>query len=258
MPIEVLLQTLKDLQRGTLRLGVALGLYALVAPALFLLARAASPVWLNELLFRLSGVTNAVSTPAGWLQAVGFGLVFPLALCLYAIWKGSGLVAGEERSGTLELLMAYPLPRWRLMLEKFAALALALLLLAAELWALLALSVSALGLSVSLGRLAGACLGLWLLALTFGGSAFALSTWVGVPARSRLIAVIALGAAYLLNAVWLHGWQALRYLSPVYYATGREPLTNGLLLWHALALALLAVVCVAAAGVVFEQRDLAV
>ncbi len=256
MPFEVFLQTLKDLQRGALRLGAALGLVALGVTALARLFSNGAPGWLDRLIDRPAGLPGAGGT--AWLSGAGFLLIFPLFLCVYAIWTGSALIAGEERSGTLELLLSYPLPRLRLMLEKFGALALALLLLASGLWALLALGASVLGLGVPLGNLAGACAGLYLLALFFGGLAFALSTWLSKPARSRLVAALALAAAYLLSAVWLHGVVFLRYLSPFYYAAGREPLANGLPAGHAVALAALAAACITAAGVVFERRDLAV
>ncbi len=258
MPAELLLQTLKDLRRGALRLGAGLGLYALFILALYPLARAHLPGWLDNLFGRLVDTPDAASDPSTWLSGAGFLLVFPLFLCIYAIWTGSRLIAGEERDGTLALLLSYPVPRWRLSLEKFSALAVVIVLLGVGLWALLALCLVSLGLAVPLGHLAGACAGLALLALTFGGLAFALSTAGNGPGRSRLIALGALAAAYLLSAFWLHGVGFLRYLSPFYYATGQSFLVDGLPAWHGIVLALLTSACVIAAGVVFEKRDLAV
>lgn len=53
----------------------------------------------------------------------------PLLLAIYAIVNGTGTLAGEEDNGTLEPIMALPLPRWQLVLSKALALGLALLLI---------------------------------------------------------------------------------------------------------------------------------
>ncbi len=257
MPGEIFLQTLADLRRGALRLGAALGLYALCVMALYPAGHAHARGWLGTLPNLLSGRADAFSDPSSWMNAVGFRLVFPLFVCLYAIWAGTHLMAGEKRGGVLELLLSYPLPRWRLLLEMFCALALALGLLSAGLWALLALSVVSLGLNVPLSGLTGACTGLALLGLTYGGLAFALASSGKGQAGSRRVAAGALAGAYLLSALWLNGAAFFRYLSPFYYATGRDPLTNGLLPGHGLALALLCAGCLLAAGVLFERSDLA-
>ena len=45
----------------------------------------------------------------------------PLLLMIAAIGAGAGAIAGEEERGTLELLLANPLSRRRLVLEKTAA-----------------------------------------------------------------------------------------------------------------------------------------
>lgn len=259
MATEVFLHSLKSLQRPALRVGAALGLYALCVMALFPVLHgpglSVGAPGLAGLLQRMSGGSAG---PAAWLDAAGFRLVFPLLLCGYAIWVGSSLIGAEERSGLLELLLAYPLSRRRLVGEKFAALMASVVLLSALLWVLLALSVTALGLAVSLLNLAAACAGLAMLALLFGALSFMLSIFTGSASKSGWAAGALLAAAYLAGATWLHGLDFLRFLSPFYYAGGDVPLLNGLPSWRVWLLALLAAACVFAAGVGFERRDLAV
>jgi ABC-type transport system involved in multi-copper enzyme maturation permease subunit len=59
----------------------------------------------------------------------------PLLFLIFAIGQGSGAIAGEEERGTLDLLLANPRSRVRIVLEKFGALALMTLGLAAMMWA---------------------------------------------------------------------------------------------------------------------------
>lgn len=53
----------------------------------------------------------------------------PILLGVYAIICGTGTLAGEEDSGTLELILASPLKRWQIVSMKSLAVAIALLLI---------------------------------------------------------------------------------------------------------------------------------
>jgi len=53
----------------------------------------------------------------------------PVMLGIYAIVNGSGTLAGEEELGTLELIIAMPLPRWQVVSAKATAMAVAALLM---------------------------------------------------------------------------------------------------------------------------------
>ncbi len=55
----------------------------------------------------------------------------PLLLAIFAIIEGSAAIALEEERGTIDLLMAQPLRRWRVVVEKFAALVVAAYAIAA-------------------------------------------------------------------------------------------------------------------------------
>jgi len=82
------------------------------------------------------------TTPAGYLGIELFSLMVPLLLMIAAIGTGAGAIAGEEERGTLELLLANPVSRARVVLEKSAALALEIAALGLVLW--LALWIGAL------------------------------------------------------------------------------------------------------------------
>jgi ABC-2 type transport system permease protein len=195
-----------------------------------------------------------------WLQATGFGLLFPLLLAIYAVGKGSWLVAGEEERGSLGMLLAAPLARWRLVLEKAAALVVVVFQPAFALWILLILLR---WIGVTPGYTAGlerSVLGLFLLALIFGALGLALGCLTGRRKQSRMAAGMVLALAFIFSRLPEHPplLNAIRSTSPVtWYAAvlPGAPGENGVYL---LALLALALVCFGLAWVAFERRDLAV
>ena len=70
----------------------------------------------------------------GYLNGELFSFMVPLLLLIAAIGAGARATAGEEERGTLELLLANPISRRRLVLDKLAALAAELCGLVLVLW----------------------------------------------------------------------------------------------------------------------------
>jgi ABC-2 type transport system permease protein len=101
----------------------------------------------------------------------------PLLLLIFAIGVGARTLAGEEREGTLELVLATPVPRWRLVPETFAALAVGTALIGVVMVIVLAVGTPPFGIDVAVGRLVQAVLSAVLLALVFG-------SWPWPPGRS--------------------------------------------------------------------------
>src|SRR5690606_41677317 len=62
------------------------------------------------------------TTLEGYLSMELFSMFYPVLVLAFAVSYGAGLLGGEEESGTLELLLATPTPRWHVVLSKFAAL----------------------------------------------------------------------------------------------------------------------------------------
>ena len=110
----------------------------------------------------------------------------PLLLLVAAIGAGAGAIAGEEERGTLELLLANPVSRTKVVLEKSVALVAEIAGLGFVLW--LALLVGALltSMDISAGHLAAATLSAVLLALAYGAIALLLGAATGEAlARDR-------------------------------------------------------------------------
>ncbi len=70
-------------------------------------------------LFAMSGAD--MSTPIGYVKIEMLSLMAPLLVLLYAVTTGAAAVAGEEDRHTLDMLLANPVGRGRVLLEKLAA-----------------------------------------------------------------------------------------------------------------------------------------
>lgn len=122
-------ETLRRGWRPMLYWGVGLGLMGLyimvaVQDMETLQQYAAIVASMPPALAQLFGMTAAaMATPEGFI-AFGFFSYGLLILSVYAIMAGLDITASEEESGILDALLAQPVPRWRVMAEKFLASAL--------------------------------------------------------------------------------------------------------------------------------------
>ncbi|SFQ17541.1 ABC-2 type transport system permease protein [Amycolatopsis arida] len=204
--------------------------------------------------FRMQDISSA----AGYLGSSVFGLIVPLLMICYGAATGARAVAGDEESGYLDVLLTHPVSRARFFLERFAALAAGAVAIGAVLWlALLGIRGAAELESVSVAQFAGQCLNTAMLGVVFGALALAVGAAFG--GRTLALGVTAgVGvAAYVANTfAGQLGVDWLRYLSPLHYYIGGEPLRHGVQWADAGVLALLAAALVAAGTWTFTTRDL--
>ncbi|OLT31687.1 ABC transporter permease [Actinomadura sp. CNU-125] len=201
-----------------------------------------------------------MSSAAGYLQGPVFGLLVPLLAVFYGAATGARMISADEESGHLDLLLAHPVGRIRLLLQRFAALAVgAVVIAAAVLAGLLAVRTSAgLG-TVSAGEFAAQAVQLALLTLLFGALATGLGAATG-RGRATVFGVTAgIGvAAYAVNGFAPQiGADRLRELTPFHYYIGGEPLKNGLRPVDAAVLAAATLLVMAVGAWRFTRRDLA-
>jgi ABC-2 type transport system permease protein len=72
------------------------------------------------------------------MDMLSVGYVDPLVIVLFCVWaigRGAGAIAGEIDRGTMELLLAQPLARWRLVFAHFLVDALTIPLICLSMWA---------------------------------------------------------------------------------------------------------------------------
>lgn len=193
----------------------------------------------------------------GFLKGELFSLMLPLLLVIFAIGRGADVIAGEEERGSMDVLLAHPVTRRRVLLEKAAGVGIGLALLCALVFVALAIAVPLAGLGVPTLRLLAACVMLFLLASLFGALALALGALR--PRRGAALGIAAAVAAgtYILQTVarLVEQVEGAKRLSPFHYYFSADPLVNGLDPAHALLLALLTAGLVALAAWSFERRD---
>jgi ABC-2 type transport system permease protein len=196
---------------------------------------------------------------AGYLGSELFAFMVPLLLLIAAIGAGARAIAGEEERGTLDLLLANPISRRGLVVDKLAALASEVALLALVLWLSLLVGVEAVGMNVSAVHLASATGSAALLAFAFGAIALLLGAASGHCALAIGVTAAGAVAAYLVNslAALVDFLEPARKASPFYHYAASDPLRHGLALGHVSFLAALALIAAALAALAFDRRDLA-
>lgn len=204
---------------------------------------------------------TALTTPEGYLQGTVFGLMAPLLFLAFAAGRAGRALPGAEEDGTLELLLSYPVTRTRLLLERFAAVSAELVALGLVVFLLIVVLAPAVELdAVALGGLAAAVAGLVLLGVWFATLAMAAGAVTG---RRRVVLAVTAAAAVLglLANTVTPGTGALawsRYLSPFHYATGNDPLVNGVSVGNLAVLAVTGAALLALAVWSFQRRDVRV
>ncbi|GAC1351009.1 MAG: hypothetical protein NVSMB27_39020 [Ktedonobacteraceae bacterium] len=255
---SILSKSLRDYRVAILAWGLGLGLFAAVDFA------ESTPTTIAALgslvqLFRFLGDPYEIQTPEGFITFRIMEVFVPLAISFWPILAGARLVRGEEERGTLDVLLATPQSRTRLLLSKVGALLLALLLIAV---------LFALGLVAGEARLEGhvdvvrallAGLNAGLLAFFFSMMALLLSQFTtsrgaaaGWTSGLLLLALLLDSTGREVNGSWV------QYLSPFYYYNLNRPLITSFPDQPAGALLLvgLSLLCAGMSLVLFSRRDI--
>lgn len=204
--------------------------------------------------------TNDIFSPVGYLSSQIFYLMLPLLLGILAINQGMGLVGKEERDNTIEMLLARPLSRGRLLTGKATA-GLIIVAGAAVLSTLFtALMCRLSGLEVSVRYVLEAGAAVMLLSLSFGSIAFMLTALgrAGRAASIGISALVALGGYILVSlapsVAWLR-WPAKIF--PFNYYHSAELLTGTYNWLNAVYFAVVVIGCLIVSWLAFRYRDLA-
>jgi len=253
-------KTLRDVRTATFAVSAAVFLMALFITAAF-------PQYQQQLhgfqvpgyMKGFLGETGDLTSPAGFFHAELFSWV-PLLLITVAIIGATGTLAGEEGAGTLEPLLALPVTRTRLLLEKCAGLTLALLLSALAMLPGFLVGLLFVDLDLGVGRMVLAALNMVPLAFLF----LTLSLWAAAALPSRgAAAAVSIGAVvvtYFLNMLGatITVLEIPRKLSPFYWSDASRILVHGFQDWARLGGMLgCAGLFLGLALWAFERRDIA-
>ena len=197
------------------------------------------------------------TTGAGYLGSEVFSLTIPLVLIIAAVAAGARAIAGEEEQGTLDLLLANPVSRRRVVWEKLAALVVEMTVLGLVLWIALWVGARAVDMKVSGLHILAGSIDAVVLALMFGCIALLVGSASGHRGRAVAITAALAVAAYLLDAIapLANSIDFLQKASPFYHYKAADPLREGLDL-HVALLAAVAAVAAVLAPLAFDRRDL--
>ena len=210
----------------------------------------------EELLALFGG--GDLSTAEGFYQLETFGMMAPIAVMIVTILIGARAVAGEEEQRTAGLLLANPVSRTEMLLQKAVVLVLFGFAVAAATFLGVAGGNLLGGLGMNLAHVAATSVLVALLGIVFGAVALLVGAAAG---KVRLAVWVAVGLAltsHVANAFLpfsesAAGWERL---TPNYYYLTGDPLVNGMPWGDALVLAVLAAILIGAAVPAFNRRDL--
>ena len=210
-----------------------------------------------------AGIRELMGIPEGADAAslsynVMLGFMGAVTLTGLAISMGSASIAGEERTGTLGLLLSNRRSRTQVLLSKIGAMMLLTLAGAAVLLAAGHLAPIVLDVEIGETHINAMMLHLVVNALFYGFGAMAVGAWTGNRALASGVAVgvliVSFFAVGLLPLV--ESLADLARLFPWYYFDGSEPLVNGVNWRHIAVLGGGCLLFTVIAGVTVNRRDL--
>lgn len=214
-------------------------------------------------MYEAMGVTDMASFEG--YAASTFVNFLPILLSIYAITTGTATLSGEEDDGTLELLVALPLPRWQIALVKALAIAVTLLvILLLTSIGIMAVFLSIQGEIVTTIQTADwifVSLAAWPLALAFGMASLLLGTLAPNRRTTGALATVFFLANYFGHAVTglstaYEGWRPWFLFH--YYNNTRTAFTDGLAGGDVAVLLTVALLFGALALFAFQRRNLMV
>ena len=155
-----------------------------------------------------------------------------------ALVMGSAAIAGEERNGTMNVLLANPRSRTHVLLSKALALVLITALAVAAIWASVHPMAALLGVEIGGLHVEALAIHLYVNAVFYGMLALAIGAVTGnrdtATGAASGILVLSFFAVGLLPLV--EGLESLRKAFPWYYFDGSEPVYNGIAWGHLVVL----------------------
>lgn len=199
-----------------------------------------------------------LTTPQGFLDAELYSFLVPTLFLIFSIGRGARSIAGEEESGLLEPVLATPLGRGRLLVEKAAGLGVVIVLLAAVLFGASFLAGEAAGMDVPIHEHASAAVDMAAIGILFGWIALAVGAATGSRSLALSATAVVAGATYLLFVLsrFVDAVERFQILSP-FHALLDEGVVGAGLGPVAVVLVAVAAGAVAAAVPVFDRRDVA-
>lgn len=181
-------------------------------------------------MLELMGITQQVGGAAGIAYGAIYGFMGALTLAGMAVSIGASSIAGEERDGTLALLLGNPRSRSQVLGSKLAAMVVLTVMGAAVMLAVAVAAPDLLGVEVGTVDLVAMMAHLGANALLWGMVAVAIGAWSGNRTAASGVAAGVMVLSYLLASLLplFDGGETWARWSPWYWFSGHQPEVNGL------------------------------
>lgn len=203
--------------------------------------------------------TSDMFSPVGYLNSQLYFITLPILFILLGVTLSSSLVSKEERHGTLELLLARPVGRTRLLLAKALAGTIVVALLGMVTTVVTIVCSLIVEIDVAPAYIALATFWMVLFSSAFGAVAFMLYAASSVTRRTAAVAAILLSfGGYILSSLsgMVSGLTWLAKLFPYHYYDPGEILTGNVSGGLIVYVAFLYAVSLVVALVGFRRRDI--
>jgi ABC-2 type transport system permease protein len=197
-------------------------------------------------------------SPIGYLSSQVYALMLPLLLLIGGIGLAAS-VAGDEEHGLLETTFALPMPRRRVLVERW----LSVMMLSGGLCVVTFVAVSAIAravdLQVGVGALWWASVSAALLAWSFAAVALAVGALTGRRGSAIAVASVLAVASYLVTSLadaGIGAFRSVRSLSMFTHYDVLHSLNRGVPPWSLLVLVAVSLVGVGVAWWAIDRRDL--
>ncbi len=263
--ISLLIKELRLRRGGIIGWTVGLGLWGFLVVALYPSIGAQFEQLQLPEFYEAFGPISAIGELPGFLTFEVFNFAVPIALGIYALVLGTGVLAGEEDERTLELLMALPISRWKLVLAKALFTVVSLAIATAGLCLSVWIGIRAIQNEVDVSSVGAADLAVvglqsWLLVAALAMISLFLGAYLPHRPQATTVGGLIVAVSYLLNSLaqLTQDLDPYRPLSLSHYYDPYEVMTSGLAWEDTIVLAGVALAFLALALLSFERRNVTV
>ena len=200
-----------------------------------------------------------MTTASGWYTGEIYSIVAPFAVIFVAISSTSKAFGGEMENKTIGLVVANPIARTRLAIDKVMATVIHVSVAAAFIGLGTWLGGAVSGLDLVTSNIVAITLMMGLLACAVGGIALVISIVTGRGTVALLIAALVAFLAYAWSSFlpMAESVAELAWLSPWHHYIATDPLGSGMDWASAALLATIAVVLMVLGVALFKRKDIA-
>lgn len=208
----------------------------------------------------LMGDPANLKTIGGYIDTQVMQLRIPMLTIVMAIIFGIGLSAGDEEKGTLATILAQPVTRTRVFLEKYAALVVSVAAVHLAVFVSILATLAMISESYSVGLIAQGVFGCFVLTMVFGTLAFSIGFLTGKRGVATAIVSVAAFGSLLIDSLApsVATLQDVEKWLPYYYYTNPAIVLHGID-WVGIAFHMLWIIVALLLGwAIFRHRDVEV